>query len=60
MAATRSSGVSNDSAKKRKDNPTTSEIFTTPVPETGDTTANGGNVQSAPKKAYVAPPKSVR
>ena len=59
MAATRSTGVSNDTAKKRKDNPTTNEIFTSPVPVTGDTTTNGGNVQSAPKKAYVVAPKSV-
>ena len=58
MTATTSTGVSNDTAKKRKGNPTANEIFTT-VPETGVTAINGDNVQSAPKKAYVAPPKRV-
>lgn len=46
-------GIPHDTAKKRKGPPSANEIFTDPVPVTGDATTNGGSAPNAPKKVFV-------
>jgi len=58
-ASATSTGIPNDTAKKRKGPPSATEIFTDPVPGTGDSTYNGDQVPIPAKKVYVPASKKV-
>ena len=48
------SGLGNDTAKKRKGPPSASEIFTDPIPVTGNAAYNGDRVPIPAKKVHVS------
>ena len=54
-----STGIPNDTAKKRKGAPSANEIFTEPVPAANETVFNGERTQNAPKRVYVSQSKQV-
>lgn len=58
-ASATSTGIPNDTAKKRKGPPSATEIFTDPVPGAGDAAYNGDRVPVPTKKAYVPSSKQV-
>jgi hypothetical protein len=47
-------GIPHDPLRKRKGPPSANEIFTDPVPVTGDAAYNGGAVPAAPNRVFVA------
>lgn len=54
-----STGIPNDTVKKRKGAPSANEIFSDPVPATDETMFNGNRIQNAPKRKYVSQPSQV-
>jgi hypothetical protein len=55
-----STGIPNDTIKKRKGPPSANEIFTDPVPVTNHVNINGKTTQRVPQRVYVSQSNKVR